>query len=107
MGVLNISDSNEFENTVLSSGKPAVVDFWAAWCGPCKMIAPEIEAVAEDFENKAVVAKVNVDDQRELANKYSVVSIPTLVFFKDGSEVSRISGFREKEEIVDALEKFM
>ncbi|WP_425060681.1 Thioredoxin 1 [Sporomusa carbonis] len=105
MSVLNINSVAEFNDTVLKSDKPVLVDFWAPWCGPCKMVGPEVEAVANNFEGRAVVAKVNVDEQQDLAGQYGVMSIPTLIVFKGGSEVSRITGFRPQKDIGNALEK--
>lgn len=70
----------------------AMVDFWAEWCGPCKMLGPAIEKLGEDYEGKALVGKVNVDDEPELAQRYGVMSIPTVVFFKDGQEIDRKVG---------------
>ena len=81
--VLNL-DSENFEEEVLNSNLPVLVDFWASWCGPCKMIAPIIDQLADDFKGKAKIAKVNVDEERDLASKYRVMSIPTLILFKDG-----------------------
>ncbi|MDF2568524.1 MAG: trxA 1 [Sporomusa sp.] len=105
MSLLTIASMTEFNDAVLKSDKPVLVDFWAPWCGPCKMVAPEVEAVAKNFEGRAVVAKVNIDEQQDLASQYNVMSIPTLVVFKGGSEVSRITGFRPQKDIGDTLEK--
>lgn len=76
----------------LSAGGVAVVDFWASWCGPCKMLAPTIDKLADQYEGKAVVGKVDVDDNQALAMEYGVMSIPTVIFFKDGKEVDRKVG---------------
>ncbi|SDE83661.1 Thioredoxin 1 [Sporomusa acidovorans DSM 3132] len=103
--MLTIKNAAEFNESVLKSDKPSLVDFWAPWCGPCKMVAPEVEAVAQKFEGRAVVAKVNVDEQQELASQYNVMSIPTLVVFKNGNEVGRITGYRPQKDIGDILEK--
>jgi len=103
--MLSITNVTEFNEEVLKSDKPALVDFWAPWCGPCKMVAPEVEAIAKNFEGRAVVAKVNVDEQQDLASHYNVMSIPTLVVFKAGSEVGRITGYRPQKDIADILEK--
>jgi len=105
MSVLNISGENDFNDKILNGGKPVLVDFWASWCGPCKMVAPELEAVAQEYEDKAIVVKVNVDEQQKLASNYNVMSIPTLLLFKDGKEVDRIVGFRPRKDLMDAIDK--
>ena len=81
-----------------------VVDFWADWCGPCKMLAPVIEQLAGDFDGKAVIGKVNVDDDPELALLYGILSIPTVIFFKDGEEVDKKIGVMPSEAFVETLE---
>ncbi|GAA5131179.1 thioredoxin [Luteolibacter yonseiensis] len=88
---LNLTDAN-FQSEVIDSELPVLVDFWAEWCGPCKMIGPVIDQVATDLEGVAKVAKVNVDDSRELAVKYNVRSIPLLLFFKNGEVKDQIVG---------------
>lgn len=92
-----------FNDEVLSSDVPVIVDFWATWCGPCKMIAPTIEALAEDLLGKAKVGKVNVDEEMELAVEYKIEVIPTLLFFKDGKVMKKTTGVMTKEEILSAL----
>ena len=105
MSVLIISDASDFNDKVLGSDKPVLVDFWAPWCGPCKMVAPELEAVAEEYEDKAIVAKINVDEQQQLASQYGVMSIPTLLILKDGKEVDRLVGYRPRQDLMDAIDK--
>lgn len=101
--VVTLAESN-FQEEVLEASEPVLVDFWAAWCGPCKMIAPVVEELADDFAGKAKVAKLNVDDHGNIAQKYGVMSIPTLILFKDGKEQTRIVGFRPKGELAKAIE---
>lgn len=103
----NITSKTEFEEKVLKSDIPVLVDFFAPWCGPCKMLTPEIDALAEAYEGKALVVKVNVDDLPELAGKYNVMSVPTLLVLKNGQEVNRIVGFRPRKEISAALDGAM
>jgi thioredoxin 1 len=100
--VKQVSD-NEFENDILKSDKPAMVDFWAPWCGPCRIIAPIMEELAPQYDGKAVIAKINVDDNPETAQRFQVTSIPTLLMFKDGRVVDRAVGALPKAE----LQKFI
>ncbi|MBQ4155827.1 MAG: thioredoxin [Clostridia bacterium] len=95
---LKITKEN-FEREVLNSDVPVLVDFWATWCGPCKMIAPTIEMLAQEYEGKVKVGKIDVDEEQEIAMKYGVASIPTLVLFENGAEVNRKVGFMPKSEI--------
>lgn len=104
MAIVTIKNSDDFSTYVLKSDKPALVDFWAPWCGPCKMVAPEVEKIAESYEGKATVAKVNVDEVAGLSGTYNVLGIPTLLVFKDGKEVNRIVGFRPGSELSAALD---
>lgn len=105
MSVLNIANENEFKEKISQKDKPVLVDFWASWCGPCKMVAPELEAVGQEYEGKAVIMKVNVDEQQQLASSYNVMGIPTLLLFKDGVEVERIVGYRPRKDLMDAIDK--
>lgn len=98
MSEINLSKEN-FEEEVLKSEKPVLVDFWATWCGPCKMLAPVISEIAEEQKDKIKVGKVNIDEQNELAAKYRITSIPTLILFKNGEPVKETVGFQIKSEI--------
>lgn len=102
--LIAFTDEN-FQEEVLQAKEPVLVDFWAAWCGPCKMIAPVVEELAGDFAGKAKIGKLNVDDHGKTAQKYGVMSIPTLIVFKDGQEKTRIVGFRPKAELAKAIEE--
>ena len=92
-----------FDET-LAEGKLMMVDFWAAWCGPCRMLAPMVDDLAAKYEGKAVVGKVNVDEERELAIRYGVMSIPTVIFLKDGKEIDRKVGVMPPEEFIKVLD---
>jgi len=92
-----------FDATVNQSDRPVLVDFWAEWCGPCRMIGPVIEEIAAQQEGKAIIAKVNVDDSPELAARYDIASIPTLIVFKDGKPVTTFQGVHPKANITESL----
>ena len=97
-----VSDAN-FDEMILKSDKPALVDFWAVWCGPCRIIAPHVEALTGEYAGRAVVAKLDVDNSRNTAIKYGIQSIPTLLFFKGGKVVDRVIGAVDKKVIADKL----
>ena len=97
---LKISSEN-FEKEVLNSEKPILVDFFADWCGPCKMMAPIVEELATELEGNAKVGKLNVDENSDIAIEYNVMSIPTLIVFKNGKEEKRLVGVRDKEELLN------
>lgn len=94
-----------FEEKVLKAGTAVMVDFWAPWCGPCRMVSPIMDELAVEFDGKATVAKVNVDEEGELAEKFRVMSIPTVMVFKNGQVVEKIVGSRSKDEFAKVLEK--
>src|SRR5699024_9915259 len=103
---IEITDSN-FEEKVLKSDKPVMVDFWATWCGPCKMVGPIIEAIAEEYDGKAVVGKLDVDANQEFAVKYGVRNIPPVLIFKNGEMVGRQVGASQKSTYTKALEEHL
>lgn len=107
MSVVTIGTQQDFEEKVLKSEQPVLVDFWAPWCGPCKMVGPELDAVAETYVGKAMVAKINVDDHQQLAGKYNVMGVPTLLIIKNGHEVERIVGYRPRKDISAALDAIL
>jgi len=96
MGEATEVNESSFEEFVLNSETPVMVDFWAPWCGPCRMLAPMVEDLAKEYAGKLRVVKVNTDDQGALANKYGIRGIPTLVFFKNGDEVDRVVGVQAR-----------
>ena len=102
--VVHVSTA-DFQSTVLDSKEPVLVDFWAEWCGPCKMIAPALDELADAYEGRAKIAKINVDEQRELAVKYHVRSIPYLLVFKDGEKVAEQIGAVGKAQLAGMLDK--
>ncbi len=104
--ILELTKEN-FDKEVIQSDKPVLVDFWAAWCGPCRMVAPIIEQVAEEFQGKAKVAKVNVDEQSELAQQYKIMSIPTLIIFNDGKIAESAVGAKSKNDLSNMLNKYL
>ena len=101
-----VTDTN-FESDVLGSDKPVLVDFWAEWCGPCRMIAPTVEAIAEEYQGKAGVYKMNVDENMNVPQQYGIRGIPTLILFKGGQEQERIVGAVTREAIARVVEKYV
>lgn len=103
MAVVEITKDN-FEHTVLKADKPVLVDFWAEWCGPCQMMGPIVDEVAEE-RNDIIVGKLNVDTQPEIALRYNVMSIPTLILFENGEEAQKSIGLISKEELLELINK--
>ena len=102
MAEITLTNDN-FKTEVLESDIPVLVDFWAPWCGPCKMLGPVIEQLAEEYEGKIKVGKVNVDDEAELAMEYGIESIPSVLYFKGGEVVTQSLGFKPKQFFVDLI----
>ncbi|HCW7790483.1 TPA: thioredoxin [Staphylococcus aureus] len=104
MAIVKVTDA-DFDSKVESGVQ--LVDFWATWCGPCKMIAPVLEELAADYEGKADILKLDVDENPSIAAKYEVMSIPTLIVFKDGQPVDKVVGFQPKENLAEVLDKHL
>lgn len=102
--ITTLTDSN-FQDEVLKADKPVLVDFWATWCGPCRQIAPIVEDLADEFEGRAKIGKVDVDENPQVAQQYGVRSIPTLLFFKDGEVQEQLIGASGKKPLKDTLER--
>jgi thioredoxin 1 len=100
----DVSDQ-EWDTQVLKSDKPVLVDFWAPWCGPCRMVAPIVEELAGEYEGKVTFYKLNTDDNVQTASKYGIRSIPTIMVFKNGEPVDQVIGFRPKSDLKRSLEK--
>ena len=99
-------ESKNFEE-IINSNKPVLIDFWAAWCGPCRVLGPTIEELAKDYEGKAIIGKLNVDEQPEIAGALQIRSIPTLLFFKDGELVGKSVGVATKAAIAQKLDELV
>jgi len=100
---MEVNDSN-FDQMVLQSKTPVLVDFWAVWCGPCRMVAPVVEELAGEYEGKVTFTNLNVDENPKTSSQYGIMSIPTLLIFKDGAPVSNIIGFRPKAELKKSID---
>jgi thioredoxin 1 len=99
-------DESTFESEVLNSDRPVLVDFWAPWCGPCRLVSPVVESIGAAHADKIDTAKVNTDENQQLAMRYSIFSIPTLIVFKDGREAARLVGFMPQEAMEQRLSQF-
>jgi thioredoxin 1 len=106
LGVFEVNDAT-FDQEVLKSEQPVLVDFWAVWCGPCKAIAPIVDGVAAAFAGKLKVAKVNIDQNGAAPSRFGVQSIPTLLFFKDGKVVDQVVGYRPQNEIEEKVKRLL
>jgi thioredoxin 1 len=104
---INTLTDATFDETIASSAEPVVVDFWAEWCGPCKMIAPILDEIANEHAGKISVAKLNVDENPDSARRFDVMSIPTLIVFKDGSPQKRLVGAKGKGQLLAELDEFL
>ena len=104
--ILNLSDST-FDETIAGADTPVLVDFWAEWCGPCKMIAPTLAEIASEQKGKLAIGKLNVDDNPDTARRFDVMSIPTLLVFKDGQQVKRLVGAKGKGQLLQDLAEFI
>jgi thioredoxin 1 len=102
--IVTVSDA-EFDSSVLQGDKPALIDFWAEWCQPCKMLAPTVEEIAGEYEGKVLVGKLNVDDNPATATKYGIRGIPTLLLFKGGQVVQQLVGVKSKAEIKKVIDE--
>lgn len=106
MADVAFTDQN-FQTQVLKSDKPVLVDFWAVWCGPCRMVSPIVEELAEEYKEKMLVGKLNVDENPEISGKYQIMSIPTLAFFKNGELVKTLIGALPKDQIKKAIDEVL
>jgi thioredoxin 1 len=103
----NVATDANFQSDILDADKPVLVDFWAEWCGPCRMIAPSVEAVAEEYQGRAGVYKMNVDENMNVPQQFGIRGIPTLILFKGGQEQERIVGAVTREAIAKVLDKYI
>ncbi len=101
---VEIFTTDNFDSEVLNSDKPVLVDFWAEWCGPCRAVTPIIEELASDFDGRAKIGKVNIEEQGDLATKFRIMSIPTIILFKNGQIAEKVIGARPKAELTKIIE---
>ena len=104
MAVINVGNDSVFDEKLLKADQPVLVDFWASWCGPCKMAGPEVEAVEAELAGKVIVAKVNIDELPELTSRFNVKAVPTFIVFKGGKEVTRFTGYKTRKDLLAALQ---
>lgn len=104
--ITELTKSN-FEQEIMLEQKPILIDFWASWCGPCKMVSPIIDEISEEYDGKIKVCKVNVDEEGILASEFAIVSIPTILLVKDGKIAERLVGVRSKDEFCDEIDKLL
>jgi thioredoxin 1 len=104
---MNETLPKSFNDLINQHDKPILVDFWAPWCGPCKMLGPELEKVAADWKDQLTIIKLNTDEKPEIANQFNITGIPTMILFKDGKEVHRVSGAMPKEQIKSKFKDFI
>ncbi len=100
---LHVTDDS-FQSEVLEASKPVLLDFWAPWCGPCRMLGPIIEELAAEYDGRAVIAKLNTDENGDAPRRFNIMGIPTIILFKDGQEVERLVGVRPKQAIAEKLD---
>jgi thioredoxin 1 len=104
--IVQVSDA-DFDEKVLKNSLPVVVDFWAEWCGPCRMVAPILDQLADEVDQKAVVAKMNVDENKQTPTQFNINAIPTMIFFKNGKEMARVVGAGSKDEIKAKIDQLL
>ena len=107
MGHPTAITDDQFESEVINSGTPVLVDFWAEWCGPCKAVAPTLEELAEDYDGRLKIVKVDIDENREAATRFGIRSIPSLLLFKNGAEVDRILGALPKQQLAEKIDNHL
>jgi thioredoxin 1 len=100
-------NEQDFKSIVLDSQKPVLVDFWAVWCGPCRMVAPVVDELSQDYKDRVTFAKVNVDEAPKIASTYNVMSIPTIILFKEGRPHEQVVGYRPKKDIQKVIDKVL